>query len=578
MSTTEPRALERPRFFTGQLLTEAELNGEQAYNLARHRLHNRNLHGAGVVCGLQVLCHECAGWVTISAGHALDCHGNDLVVCNDRPFPLIEEIQRCRAAAHRQPLDCEPLAPRPDPGCADAEEHWCIALVYEEHEARAMAALRHAPATCECGAHPTCTCGGVKHGGCGWGAGGAMHFASGAYAGNGNGHGHAGASGRPCTCGHAGAGACTCGGVSRAASVPGCEPTRIKEDPRVVVFPAPGAEEPSRPLQQALAHCSDTLRRLLALAPRPGLDDPALACRACCAFGKAVREELARSPGTRCELFERLAAAHCPQPDQAGDPAAYLAALRAVARELQAILVQHVLDCVCLALLPPCPPCHDARVVLATVTVRGTRIGSICHGPPRRQVPGAPALEYLAGGVAPAFAQGLALALTTGRYGELLELICCADRRLGGTIGDYSPTAMKATMPPYGATAMASPVGAHDALLASAADLAGARAASDVAAERYIDARRLLGDSPKSALETLRRRDAGVRSVDAGDWPPELRARAAAATPQAVPADAELVLYADDTEVIGIRPLTREEALEERVAWLTERIENLESR
>jgi hypothetical protein len=574
MSTTDLRALERPRFFTGQLLTEAELNGEQAYNLARHRLHNRNLHGSGVVCGLRVVCHECAGWVTITAGHALDCHGNDLVVCDDRPFALIEEIERCRAAAHRRPLDCEPLAPAPDPACADAEEDWCIALVYEEHEARAMSALRHAPAACSCGAQPTCTCGGNGHEhqhrhdpGCGCGA-------------NGNGHAHAGSGGHvaACTCGGHFA-ACTCGGaVARASGVPACEPTRIKERPRVVVFPAPSDDAPLPPLQQARARCGETLTRLLALVPGRDVNDPDLAYRACCAFGKAVREELARSAGTRCELFERLASAQCPQPDPGADPQSYLAAVRAVVAELQAIVVQHALDCLCLALVPPCPPCHDARVVLASVTVRGTRLVSICHGPPRRQVPSAPALEYLAGGVTPAFAQAVALALSTGRYGELVELLCCGDRRLGRPFGDYSPVAMKPTMLPYGATWTASPVGAHDALLAAAAELAGARAASEVAAAQYIDVRRLVGASPKSALEMLRGREAGVRPVDAADWPPELRARAAAATPRAVPADAELVLYADDNEVIGIRPLTREEALEERVGWLTDRIENLENR
>jgi hypothetical protein len=44
----------RPRYFAGQLLSEVDLRDEQAYQIAKQRLHNRYLHGYGVVCGLQV--------------------------------------------------------------------------------------------------------------------------------------------------------------------------------------------------------------------------------------------------------------------------------------------------------------------------------------------------------------------------------------------------------------------------------------------------------------------------------------------------------------------------------------------
>src|SRR5664279_3328079 len=46
--------LDRTRFFAGQLLSEADLNNEQSYWLAKSRLHNRYLVGWGVACGLQV--------------------------------------------------------------------------------------------------------------------------------------------------------------------------------------------------------------------------------------------------------------------------------------------------------------------------------------------------------------------------------------------------------------------------------------------------------------------------------------------------------------------------------------------
>src|SRR5712672_3146475 len=66
------QCLDRTRFFAGQLLTEADLNNDQSYWLAKSRLHNRYLHGWGVACGLQVVCGPCDGWVTIKTGYAID--------------------------------------------------------------------------------------------------------------------------------------------------------------------------------------------------------------------------------------------------------------------------------------------------------------------------------------------------------------------------------------------------------------------------------------------------------------------------------------------------------------------------
>jgi hypothetical protein len=73
--------LQRPVFFSGQLLTEDDLQQLSDYTAAKSRLHNRFLHGAGVVCGLQVTCHPCGGGkVIVQPGHALDCCGNDIHV------------------------------------------------------------------------------------------------------------------------------------------------------------------------------------------------------------------------------------------------------------------------------------------------------------------------------------------------------------------------------------------------------------------------------------------------------------------------------------------------------------------
>ena len=46
--------VELPRYYPRQLITPDDLTLEQDYFLARHRRHNRLLHGWGVVCGALV--------------------------------------------------------------------------------------------------------------------------------------------------------------------------------------------------------------------------------------------------------------------------------------------------------------------------------------------------------------------------------------------------------------------------------------------------------------------------------------------------------------------------------------------
>ena len=77
------RKLERPHYFAGQLLGAEDLQREQDYHRNRSRLHNRFLHGWGVVAGLRVSLDQ--GTVVVSPGIALDCAGNELVLaCEER--------------------------------------------------------------------------------------------------------------------------------------------------------------------------------------------------------------------------------------------------------------------------------------------------------------------------------------------------------------------------------------------------------------------------------------------------------------------------------------------------------------
>lgn len=83
---------ERNRYFTGKFMTERDFTGEQEYTRSRHQLHNRLLHGWGIVCGLEVKPHphpDCADrWVVVTAGIAIDCCGRELILRETTPFQL----------------------------------------------------------------------------------------------------------------------------------------------------------------------------------------------------------------------------------------------------------------------------------------------------------------------------------------------------------------------------------------------------------------------------------------------------------------------------------------------------------
>jgi hypothetical protein len=73
--------MKRLRFFDGQLLTAKDFQAEQDYQIEKRRLHNRFLHGSGVVDGLAVSIEDGPGGaVLVSPGLALDRDGNEILV------------------------------------------------------------------------------------------------------------------------------------------------------------------------------------------------------------------------------------------------------------------------------------------------------------------------------------------------------------------------------------------------------------------------------------------------------------------------------------------------------------------
>src|SRR5947208_339330 len=116
-----------PIYATGGVLTADDLSSEQSFVRAKMRLHNRHLHGWGTVCGLEVVCDDCAGFVRVLPGYAIDPCGNDLVLVDSTPFNLVKAIADCRMTRPKLGA-CDPYVPPPDPGCADAETYWCVTL------------------------------------------------------------------------------------------------------------------------------------------------------------------------------------------------------------------------------------------------------------------------------------------------------------------------------------------------------------------------------------------------------------------------------------------------------------------
>ena len=91
------QTFQRNTFFNGKLLTERDLNAEQAYMVGKDRLHNSLLHGIGTVCGLKVIAHpnpECRDqFVVIEPGVALDCCGREIIVTQKVLVPILQRNQ-----------------------------------------------------------------------------------------------------------------------------------------------------------------------------------------------------------------------------------------------------------------------------------------------------------------------------------------------------------------------------------------------------------------------------------------------------------------------------------------------------
>jgi hypothetical protein len=84
---------ERMNYFTGRHLAARDFSDEQLYHRGHRYLHNRMLHGWGVVCGFEVKQHPQADcrtkYVQVGPGMAIDCCGREIVV--DHPSRCLDD-------------------------------------------------------------------------------------------------------------------------------------------------------------------------------------------------------------------------------------------------------------------------------------------------------------------------------------------------------------------------------------------------------------------------------------------------------------------------------------------------------
>lgn len=352
----------RPRFFPGQLLTEEDLNRLDHYIVGKNRLHNRYLHGWGVVCGLEVVCHPCPGEVTVRSGYALSPCGDDIVVCKDTRVNVCDLINKCKPPSY----ECEPFRTHGnDEKCKDLTEKWLLAICYDEKPSRGVAALR---ANTEAPCCSRCSCGGSAACGC------SCHEKLSQAKSNGC---HPSAKRTP----------------------PQCEPTVICEGYRFALFKPPqpkGQGQPSSALAERIWGC---IRHMWECIPAVPVDPSLLQAHDwCCKVKDCLAELFATLPVHNCQLHQKLSML-CPSApvNSQVTGASYLAQAQ---MNLTSIVAELLKDCFCSVLLPPCPePSTDSCVVLASVEVRkhDCAIMKICNWDERRTVVTFPTLEYWAG-------------------------------------------------------------------------------------------------------------------------------------------------------------------------------------
>ncbi len=124
--------LRRNGYFEGQVLSAEDFEMEQNYFLEKQRLHNRLLHGSGVVTGLEVSIGRAC--VAVQPGGALDCLGNMVCVLEVTSFPPPNDGNRALYVVLRYRECEEDSVPVPGKPCRSEEDAMAPSRIVESFE------------------------------------------------------------------------------------------------------------------------------------------------------------------------------------------------------------------------------------------------------------------------------------------------------------------------------------------------------------------------------------------------------------------------------------------------------------
>jgi len=124
--------IERLNYFNGQFLTEEDLKAEQEYFRKKQKLHNRYLHGCGIVFGLEVLVVK-DNRILIDFGLALDCFGNEIVLCEPIEKDLPIDKSNLYVFLHYRECPSEPI-PVPTTPATSSENNQTYSRIKESFD------------------------------------------------------------------------------------------------------------------------------------------------------------------------------------------------------------------------------------------------------------------------------------------------------------------------------------------------------------------------------------------------------------------------------------------------------------
>jgi hypothetical protein len=122
---------ERPNYFCGHLLTDADLSLEQRYLIEKNKLYHRAIDGHGIACGLKMTCDPmCEGHILVHQGFAVDDCGNDIVVCETARFDVIGTLQKKGMLVIDE--DYDDCKPKKEKRHCKVKQCFYVTICYEE--------------------------------------------------------------------------------------------------------------------------------------------------------------------------------------------------------------------------------------------------------------------------------------------------------------------------------------------------------------------------------------------------------------------------------------------------------------